>query len=49
MSMMLQALSVWRAMSPMLQVRMVTVYKQLWSREAAQPRCQLLASTSIND
>ena len=37
MSRMLQARCIWRSMSPMLKVRVSTVYKELWGVEAAEP------------
>ena len=35
MNMMFQAISVWQSVAPVLRMRVVTAYKQLWSREAA--------------
>ena len=43
MNMMLQAFSIWRALSPLLRHRVTTVSKHLWSREAALTDCSFPA------
>ena len=48
MNLVFQALSVLRTVSPVLRMRVVTVYKQLWGREAALPSCSGLGSSEIN-
>jgi len=47
MNMVFHVLSVWQTVSPMLKIRVVTVYQQLWSREAALPSCHGLESLQI--
>jgi len=47
MNMVFHVLSVWQTVSPMLKIRVVTVYKQLWGLEAALPSCHGLESLKI--